>query len=379
LRIALHCPYSLSVPGGVQGQVLALARELRVLGHHATVLAPIDRDRSRRVHTVYATSRPDETENLVGLGRSVRVRANGSVAPVALGPTASIRALAALRVGQFDVLHLHEPLAPGASYACLWLSGPAKVGTFHRSGESVLYSVLGPLARAFADRLQARCAVSEQARSTVQRALGGTYELIGNGVEVDRFSRAEPWSTDGPTVMFVGRHETRKGLAVLLDAFSRLKNPRAVCWVAGEGPETAKLKELYPPSHSIVWLGRIDDDELAMRLRGSHLACFPSLGGESFGVVLLEAMAARSAIVASDLAGYSAVAEGHAVLVKPGDAAALARQLQISVSDAESGKGGSAPAALDAAFAYASARSMSAVAKRYVSVYETARLLGARK
>ena len=285
----------------------------------------------------------------------------------------------ALRVGQFDVLHLHEPLAPGASYACLWLSGPAKVGTFHRSGDSALYSVLGPLARAFAHRLQVRCAVSQEALSTVQRALGGTYELIGNGVDVDRFSRADPWPTDGPTVMFVGRHEKRKGLAVLLDAFSRLKNPHAVCWVAGEGPETAKLKVLYPPSRSLVWLGRIDDDELAMRFRGSHLACFPSLGGESFGVVLLEAMAARSAIVASDLPGYRAAAEGHAELVKPGDAAALARRLESSLSDAESGVAGSAQGALDAAFATASARSMSAVAKRYVSVYEAASLLSSRK
>jgi phosphatidylinositol alpha-mannosyltransferase len=203
--------------------------------------------------------------------------------------------------------------------------------------------------------------------------------MIGNGVEVDRFCRADPWPTDGPTVMFVGRHEARKGLAVLLDAFSQVENPRAVCWVAGQGPETARLKDLYPQSDSLVWLGRIDDDELARRLRGSHLACFPSLGGESFGVVLLEAMAARSAIVASDLPGYRAAAQGHAELVNPGDPAALARQLEISLSDAESGEGGSAPSVLDSAFALASERSMSAVARRYVTVYETAMLLGSRK
>ena len=203
---------------------MALARELRVLGHHVTVLAPLDRDRSG--HALYASAREDEAENLVGLGRSVRVRSNGSIAPIALGPTASVRAIAALRVGQFDVLHLHEPLAPGASYACLCMSRPVKVGTFHRSGESALYSLLRPLARGFADRLQVRCAVSQEALSTAKKALGGTYELIGNGVEVDRFSDADPSPTDGPTVMFVGRHEKRKGLAVLLDAFSRVKNPR---------------------------------------------------------------------------------------------------------------------------------------------------------
>ena len=131
----------------MQGQVLALARELRELGHHAMVLAPVDRDPAGRAHPLHASAGL-EADNVVRLGRSVRVRANGSVAPVALGVSASIRALAALRVGQFDVLHLHEPLAPGASYACLSIARLPKVGTFHRSGGSVLYSLLEPLARA---------------------------------------------------------------------------------------------------------------------------------------------------------------------------------------------------------------------------------------
>ncbi len=349
--------------------MLALARELRVLGHHATVLAPLDAGiTSDGTQEGTGTS----SEHVVGLGRSVRVRANGSVAPVALGLTASVRALAALRVGQFDVLHLHEPLAPGASYACLCAGGPAKVGTFHRSGGSVLYSVLGPLARALAGRLQVRCAVSQEALATAQRALGGSFELIGNGVEVERFSCVEPWPTEEPTVMFVGRHEKRKGLEVLLDALSRTTGPPAVCWVAGQGPETERLKAEHPPSGSLVWLGRISDDELARRLKGSHVACFPSLGGESFGVVLLEAMAARSAVVASDIPGYRAAAQGHAELVAPGDPGALARQLEVSLSDAESRRGRSSSQALDAAFGYASTRSMSAVAARYVSVYEDA-------
>jgi len=371
LRVALHCPYSLSVPGGVQSQVVALACELRELGHRATVLAPLDTSERRDGHT--GERRDGHTDEIVGLGRSVRIRANGSIAPVALGPTASIRALAALREGQFDVLHLHEPLAPGASYACLFAGRPAKVGTFHRSGESVFYSALRPVARALAGRLQVRCAVSAEAMTTAQRALGGTYELIGNGVDFGRFSTAHPWPTDGrPTVMFVGRHEQRKGLSVLLDAMSRLSNRRAVCWIAGSGPETSRLKERYPSSDSFVWLGPIDDDELASRLRGAEIACFPSLGGESFGVVLLEAMAARSAVVASDLPGYRAAAKGHAQLVVAGDPAALAEQLEISLADAEAARGGSSDLALDAAFAYASSRSMSAVVKQYLSVYEEA-------
>jgi phosphatidylinositol alpha-mannosyltransferase len=208
--------------------------------------------------------------------------------------------------------------------------------------------------------------------TTAKRALGGTYELIGNGVDFGRFSTADPWPTDGPTVMFVGRHEQRKGLSVLLDAMSRVSNRRAVYWIAGSGPETSRLKEQYPSSDSLVWLGPIDDDELASRLRGAQIACFPSLGGESFGVVLLEAMAARSAIVASDLPGYRAAAQGHAQLVAAGDPAALAEQLEISLAAAESARGGSSDLVLDAAFAYASLRSMSAVAKQYLTVYEEA-------
>jgi phosphatidylinositol alpha-mannosyltransferase len=368
LRAALLCPYSLSVPGGVQGQVLGLADRLHSLGHQATVLAPVDDRRGR----VASTLRPVGMPNIVSLGRSLPVKANGSVAPVALGPTASYRALAALRSGRFDVLHIHEPFAPGASYACLMLSKQALVGTFHRSGESILYRLLGPVARPLAGRLQIRCAVSGEALATAERALGGTYELIANGVDVERFATAEPWPTVGPTVMFVGRHEARKGLSVLLEAFSNVNNPDAVCWVAGSGPDTDELQKRYPPSESLHWLGRIDDAELASRLRGSQVACFPSTGGESFGVVLLEAMAARCAIVASDLPAYRAVADGLADLAEPGDPVALARKLEVALSDAASGVGLSSEAALDRASARVESWSLDVMAGRYVSVYEKA-------
>jgi phosphatidylinositol alpha-mannosyltransferase len=338
--------------------VLGLARELCKVGHEATILAPLDA--------------PSRNEHVIGLGRSLPVRANGSVAPVALGPTASLRALRAVREGHFDVVHLHEPLAPGASYALLTLSGRPMVGTFHRSGGSVLYTVLRPAARALAARLDVRCAVSEAARDTAEKALGGSYEIVGNGVDVERFAAAEPRPTDGPTVMFVGRHEPRKGLAVLLEAFGQVDNPRAVCWIAGQGPENARLKEAYPPSRSFVWLGPIDDTELARRLRGAQVACFPSLGGESFGVVLLEAMAAGSAIVASDLPGYRSVADQCVRFVRPGDVGELASGLRIALADAESGEGASSLVALEAGRAHSASFSMASMAGRYVSVYEEA-------
>jgi phosphatidylinositol alpha-mannosyltransferase len=362
VRVALLCPYSLSRPGGVQGQVVGLAAALIDAGHDAVILAPADDDRD--VPGLAAGG-------LVRLGRSTSLPANGSVAPVALGPGAAVRAVRAVRTGGFDVLHLHEPLAPGPGYACLVACDLPKVGTFHRAGKSVAYRLLGPVARAMAGRLAARCAVSSEALATARDALGGTYEVIGNGIDLGRFSTANPSPTAGPTVLFVGRHEERKGLSVLLEAAARLDPAVALTvWVVGEGPDTEKLRRRHPGGDRLVWLGPVDDVELASRLAGAHALCAPALRGESFGVVLLEAMAARAAVVASDLAGYEAVVAGHGLLVAPGDVAALARALETVARDAALGTGWCAPGALDAAFAHASQWSMPHVARRYVAVYE---------
>jgi phosphatidylinositol alpha-mannosyltransferase len=370
LRVALLCPYSLSVPGGVQGQVVGIARQLVTSGHEVSVLAPLD-TRNASAGGFVGLSETSHLE-IVDLGRSLGIRANGSIAPVALGPKASVRALRTLRGGGFDVLHIHEPLAPGASYACLVSGRTPMVGTFHRDGGSALYTLLRPLVRALADRLDIRCAVSDQACATAQKALGGTYRLIGNGVDVARFKEAEPWKTDGPTVIFVGRHERRKGLEVLLEAFSGVEVPGAVCWVVGEGPDTPSLKSQFPSSSSMVWLGRIGDDELAMRLRGSDVACFPSLGGESFGVVLLEAMAARAAILASDIPAYRSVAGDQARLVRPGDVSGFRSGLEDLLSDASRGAKTASPEALDAGSSIAETFSMSRTAESYVTAYEDA-------
>ncbi len=198
--------------------------------------------------------------------------------------------------------------------------------------------------------------------------------MVGNGVELERFATARPWPTDGPTILFVGRHEERKGLSVLLDAAAVSGDTPdalpATLWVAGEGPETDALRRRHPPSRRLQWLGRIGDDELAARLAGAHVLCAPSLGGESFGIVLLEAMAAHAAVVASDIPGYAAVLGGHGAVVPPGDAVALAAALRRAVSDAASASGLCAPAALDAAFDHASQWAMPAVAARYVALYE---------
>ncbi len=325
LHIALVCPYSLSRPGGVQGQVLGLARAHAVAGHRVTVFAPLDDVRDA----------PDGIE-LVPTGRSVSLPANGSVAPVSLSIRAAVRGLAAVESGGFDVVHVHEPFTPGLPYGLLiGRRVPPLVATFHRNGGSLLYTVFGPLARHLAGRFAVRTAVSESARSTASQALGGTYEVGFNGIEVDRYRKVEPWPTDRPAVLFLGRHEERKGLAVLLEAFDRLGDTmpaggqahRPVLWIAGNGPRTEALRRLHPGSSDIVWLGVVPEAEKLRRLAAAEVLCAPSLGGESFGMVLLEAMAARTPVVASDIDGYRAAAGDCAVLVRPGDAQALSAAL----------------------------------------------------
>jgi phosphatidylinositol alpha-mannosyltransferase len=243
-----------------------------------------------------------------------------------------------------------------------------KIGTFHAAGGSAAYRWLFPITRWMAARLALRCAVSEDAREMARRALGGDYELLHNGIEVERFSKATPWPTTAPTIFFVGRHEPRKGLAVLLDALPLLPSDVSV-WVGGDGPETEALMERAGSDPRIEWLGRLDDDQVARRLRGADVFCAPSLHGESFGVVLLEAMAAQTAIVASDLPGYRNVARaGHdAILVPPGDARALANAL-LDVLDRPS----MAEALVASGEARAAEFSMDLLAERYVDLYEKA-------
>ncbi|MDP9005820.1 MAG: glycosyltransferase family 4 protein [Actinomycetota bacterium] len=314
MRVALVSPYSLSVPGGVQGQVLGLARALRALGHDAVVLGPVD-----------GPAPPGVT----AVGGSVALPANGSVAPIALAPSAAARTVRALGRGDFDVVHLHEPLVPGPCLASLVASPRPLIGTFHAAGTSASYRWAGRVLGRLAQRLGRRCAVSAEAAALARRHLGGRYDLVPNGVEVARFADVDPWPTDAPTVVFVGRHEPRKGLAVLVAALPELP-AQAQVWVVGEGPQTARLRAACAGDSRVRWLGRLGDDELLRRLAGAHVLCAPSLGGESFGMVLLEAMAAGTAVVASDIAGYAAVArpDREAVLVPPGDARALGAALR---------------------------------------------------
>lgn len=360
MRVGLVCPYSLTLPGGVQGQVLALARSLRRRGHEARVLAPCDG--------------PPPELFVTPLGNSIPTATNGSVAPLAPDPAAQLRTIRALWDEDFDVVHLHEPLAPGPTTTSLLLKPAPLVGTFHAAGSQPFYSVLGPLVAWGASRLDVRVAVSPDARDLAAGAMPGDYRLLFNGVEVDRFRRATPWPTEGPTVFFIGRHEPRKGLEVLLEALPHLPAAARV-WVAGEGPATAELRARHPDER-VEWLGRIDDAERDRRLAGATAFCAPSLGGESFGVILLEAMAAGAPVVASGIPGYAKVATAPApdgsvpsgdcaVLVEPGDPAALGRALAEVLGDVERA------AALRAAGADRADRyDLEVLADRYLEIYD---------
>tara|TARA_B100000214_G_scaffold64696_1_gene42753 strand:+ start:104 stop:1252 length:1149 start_codon:yes stop_codon:yes gene_type:complete len=317
MRVGMISPYSLSVPGGVQNQILALAKSIRKLGTDVRVLGPCDG--------------PPPDTGITPLGNSLPTATNGSIAPLAPDAAAQLRVIRALRDEQFDVLHVHEPLAPGPTITSIVLKQSPIVATYHRSGHSKFYDYFNRPARWVASRIEINCAVSEEAARTAKDALGGTYEILFNGIDLDLFeTRTEKSAT--PTVLFIGRHEPRKGLQILVEAFRYLPNDVRL-WIASEGPETEKLKEQTSSDGRIVWLGTISDAEKINRLQKCSVLCAPSLGGESFGIVLLEAMAARTPVVASAIPGYMKLARQgkDALLTKPGDPISLSDALRSAL------------------------------------------------
>ncbi len=299
------------MPGGVQGQVLSMGRSLRRAGHEVRVLAPCDG--------------PPPELFVTPIGNSIPTASNGSVAPLAPDPSAQLRTIRALWDEDFDVVHLHEPFAPGPTVTAALLKPAPLVGTFHAAGSQPFYQKLAPLAAWFGNRLDVRVAVSDDALELIRDLVKGEIRVLFNGIEAARFRDAQPWPVVAPTVFFLGRHEERKGLGVLLESMPYLPSETRV-WVAGTGPQTDELKARYRDER-IEWLGRIDDDERDRRMKGASVFCAPSLGGESFGVILLEAMAAGTPVVASSIPGYAKVATTTdgvtAELVEPGDARAL--------------------------------------------------------
>jgi phosphatidyl-myo-inositol alpha-mannosyltransferase len=355
MRIGMVCPYSLSIPGGVQAQVLGLSRELRRMGHEVRVLGPCDG--------------PPPESFVTPLGDSLPTAANGSVAPLAPDPSAVLRTLRALRDEQFDVVHVHEPFAPGPPITTVTLHVAPTVGTFHAAGRSTGYRLLGPMLRRLLDRIDGKVAVSKDALALVLGTMGGDaadFRILFNGVETTEIRSAAPLVHHRPAIFFLGRHEERKGLDVLLRAL-RLIDLDVSCWVAGDGPDTARLRLEHGDDPRIEWLGRISDPDKVARLRGASVFCAPSLHGESFGVVLIEAMAAGTPVVASGLDGYRNVATDgvNALLVPPGDAEALAAALRRVLTEPSL-----AAALVTAGGRRADEFAMSSLARAYVELYE---------
>jgi phosphatidylinositol alpha-mannosyltransferase len=346
------CPYSLTRPGGVQAQAIGLTRELRKLGVDVRLLGPCDG--------------PPPGPGVISIGPSRNWESNGSLAPIASGKIVAQRTLDATERLEPDIVHLHEPIVPGPALALLVDRDAPTIGTFHISGDVGRERLL-PALWSRLERLSARVAVSEAARATAERVYGPQdVTLLWNGIEVDRFATAEPWPASKPVVLFVGRHEPRKGLAVLLDAWSGIDRD-AVLWVAGSGPQTESLRRRAIPN--VEWLGPVTDDERNRRLRAATVFCAPAVGSESFGVVLLEAMAAGAPVVASRIEGYANVARDglEGLLAAPDDPAALRHALRRVLDD------GALRARLTEAGRHrAEELSMARLAEAYADLYEEA-------
>ncbi|WP_448613044.1 glycosyltransferase family 4 protein [Modestobacter sp. URMC 112] len=364
MRIGLVCPYPWDVPGGVQYHVRDLAETLRGLGHHVGVLTPAEDEDSLPPHVTFS-------------GRAVPVPYNGSRAGVQFGLVSAARARRWLREGRFDVVHVHEPASVSLSLlVCMIADGPI-VATFHAATtRSMLLAALGPWARPWLERVTGRIAVSDFARRVQVEHLGGDAVIIPNGVHVPAFATGPtlPGRSRGgaPTVGFLGRYdEPRKGLPVLLDAMRSVvaEHPTARLLVAGRG-DPAELDRLVGDElrPHVELLGELSESDKAAFLRSVDVYCAPNLLGESFGVVLVEAMAAGAPVVAADLDAFARVLEDGAagVLVRRGDPAALAAELSALLRDP------ARRAALTAAGRRAAAAyDWSVVAARILTVYET--------
>lgn len=319
LRIGMVSPYSLTIPGGVQQQVLGLARALREKGHEVRVLGPCDG--------------PPPDPFVTPLGNSLPTAVNGSVAPVAPDASAALRTIRALNDEAFDVLHVHEPLVPGPTLTSLLVKMAPVVATFHSAGESAPYRVFSRQLKWIASRIDIRVGVSNDAVELAQRYIGGEYEVLFNGIDLAMYD-AQPVQPREKVIFFLGRHEPRKGLSVLIDAMSLLPSD-VTLWIASDGPETESLRTRTEGDARIQWLGRISDEDKVDRLSRASAFCAPSLRGESFGIVLIEAMASGAPVVSTDIDGYRNVATDgvNALLVEPGNAQALATALARVLTD----------------------------------------------
>jgi phosphatidyl-myo-inositol alpha-mannosyltransferase len=330
MRVGLVCPYSWDVPGGVQEHIRDLAEALIDLGHTVSVISPADDDAALPGYVVPA-------------GRAVAVPYNGSVARLSFGPLSASRVRRWIRDGNFDVLHVHEPAAPSLSLIACWVFDGPIVATVHgATTRSRALHAAEPMLRSALEKVSGRIAVSEAARTTFVHHLGGDAVLIPNGVTVSRFEKAEPlagWPGEGGAIGFLGRmDEPRKGLSVLLRAFCLIgaQRPGLRLLIAGPG-DTGEVAARVPASlrDRVVLLGQVSEAVKVQVYHSVDVFCAPNTGGESFGIVLAEAMAAGAPIVASDLDAFRRVLRGGRAgeLFASGDAADLAAAIGRLLDD----------------------------------------------
>jgi phosphatidylinositol alpha-mannosyltransferase len=349
MRIGIVCPYSWDVPGGVQAHVRDLAERLIDLGHEVSVLAPGEDDT------------PGLPRYVVLAGEAwVRIPYNGSVARMQFGLVAAARVRRWLRDGDFHVVHVHEPAPPSLSLLALMIHDGPIVATFHSSlTRSRFLSAFDTVLQPFLEKISGKIAVSPAARKVIVEHLGGDAVVIPNGVDVAHFAAATPlprYPRAGGTIGFIGRYdETRKGMDVLLAAAELLlpARPKLQLLVAGRSGDEDFLDEVPAAvTARIKLLGQVSEADKARMLRSVDVYCAPNTGGESFGVILLEAMAAGAPIVASDLPAFRRVLSGGSAgrLFRTGNATALAAALaevlddgQLRAELAEAGKRAVAP------------------------------------
>lgn len=341
MRVGLVSPYSWTVPGGVNHHVEHLAEELDARGHETWIMAPVGAVTPARRHV--DSRRQVLTERFIPMGNAVPVPSNGSRAYLNFSPQIVGRMDRAIRYSRFDVLHVHEPCTPMVAAMAVMMATCPVVGTFHAALEtSAIYDRGRFAVKEVMKRLDVRVAVSEAARAFPASRFPGEYRIIPNGVPVEKYAPAVGAARTPGRIVFIGRAERRKGLGVLLQAFTLLRKraPEATLVVAGATRRQVLETErngLPVDLTGVEALGWVDDDVKVAQLAQAQVLCAPSLAAESFGIILAEGMAAGVPVVASDLPGYRAVLrDGRAGrLTPPGDPVALADALYHLLRDDE--------------------------------------------
>jgi phosphatidyl-myo-inositol alpha-mannosyltransferase len=367
MKVGIVVPYSWSFGGGVVDHAEAQARGLEALGIETRLLIGNDPPGSfSRILHPRQGRHGEPPSTVIPLGRSVIVPGNGALSNLVLSPSTVSRFRRTLARERFDLLHVHEPLAPMLSPAALALWDGPTVGTFHAAGDSSWRPFAAVLFGFLLSRIDLRIAVSEQARRTADAFAAGDYEVIPNGVELS--DGVDPGGR-GDRIVFLGRHDPRKGLPVLLRAWPRLRRSGVRLRVIGADPLAVRLllTRLRLSDEGIDVLGYVDDERLTQELATAKLLVAPSLGNESFGMVITRAFACALPVVASDIPGYREIVDdATGALTPPGDPDALADAIATLLADeaARAGRGAAARERAETTYAWP------LVARRIADCYE---------